>query len=59
MSTAVEKVSKDGLQNEFEQKLMQQFGISIKDARKLARKARAAYPSETDLAVLTEYAETP
>ena len=57
-ATAGEKASKDGLENEFEQKLMQKFDISIKEARKLARKARAAYPSETDLAVLMDYAES-
>lgn len=52
---------KDGngdLQIKFEQSLMQKFDIEVKEARKLIRKAMAAYPDETDLAKLMDYAET-
>ena len=51
------KEDKETLQSELEQFLIQKFNIGIKEARKYSRKARAAYPDETDLAKLADYVE--
>ena len=56
-SGAKAEESKKELQSEFEQKLMDKFEIGVKEARKLIRKTMTAYPNETDLLKLMEYAE--
>lgn len=58
VSAAKRKDGKDDLQRKFEQCLMQKCDIEVKEARRLIRKAMAAYPDETDIAKLMDYVET-
>ncbi|MBO4335661.1 MAG: ATP-binding protein [Desulfovibrio sp.] len=57
VSAMDKKEDKETLQSELEQNLIQKFNMGIKEARKYSRKAIAAYPDETDLAILTGYVE--
>ena len=49
--------SEETLQTKLEQNIVQKFDMDVQDARKIVRKAKAAYPDETDLVKLMDYAE--
>ena len=53
----VDKKIKEDLQTTFEQNLMQKFDLEIKKARDLVKKSMAAYPNDTDIVKLMDYAE--